>query len=110
MSHSKHLHMYPLENPLTPSQKLLLDTIKSFRQAHGVMPTMQESADLMGISKVSVFEKMRVLERKGAITRIPKMPRGYRVVDTPAVRLAALVLAKYAQDEEATALARQVAA
>jgi repressor LexA len=54
---------------LTPKQLKILQLIRDSRVTHGYSPTMQELADALGISKVTVFEHVEALIRKGALTR-----------------------------------------
>lgn len=52
---------------VTPRQLALLEFFHAFRRRHGYSPTMQEIADGMGVSKVTVFEKVRQLQFKGVL-------------------------------------------
>ncbi len=61
-------------NP-TPKQLAILTAIRDFRKHHGYSPTMQELADQLGVSKVTVFEHVRALERKQLIDREPHRAR-----------------------------------
>ena len=61
-------------NP-TPKQLAILTAIRAFRKHHGYSPTMQELADQLGVSKVTVFEHVRALERKQLIDREPHRAR-----------------------------------
>ena len=54
---------------LTPKQLHILTRIRDFRLARGCSPTMQELADELGISKVTVFEHVEALIKKGALVR-----------------------------------------
>jgi repressor LexA len=54
---------------LTPKQLRILQLIRESRIARGVSPTMQELADQIGVSKVTVFEHVEALIKKGALTR-----------------------------------------
>ena len=55
-------------NP-TPKQLAILTAIRDFRKHHGYSPTMQELANQLGVSKVTVFEHVQALERKGLLDR-----------------------------------------
>ncbi|NNM85229.1 MAG: transcriptional repressor LexA [Phycisphaerales bacterium] len=61
-------------NP-TPKQLAILTAIRDYRKHHGYSPTMQELADQLGVSKVTVFEHVRALERKQLIDREPHRAR-----------------------------------
>ncbi len=54
---------------LTPKQLRILSLIRDWRIRHGYSPTMQELADEIGVSKVTVFEHVEALIKKGALVR-----------------------------------------
>lgn len=54
---------------LTPKQLRILSLIRDWRVRHGYSPTMQELADEIGVSKVTVFEHVEALIKKGALIR-----------------------------------------
>jgi len=54
---------------LTPRQLEILTYIRNARRRLGYSPTLQEIADELGISKITVFEHVEVLIRKGMLTR-----------------------------------------
>jgi len=54
---------------VTPRQMQILRFIRDHEQEHGYAPTMQELADELGISKVTVFEHLEHLRRKGLVKR-----------------------------------------
>ncbi len=54
---------------LTPKQLRVLTFVRDFTRAHGYAPTMQEVADEFGISKVTVFEQLTALQKKGLLRR-----------------------------------------
>ncbi len=54
---------------LTPKQLRVLTLIHSSRVTQGYSPTMQEIADHLGVSKVTVFEHVEALINKGALVR-----------------------------------------
>jgi len=57
---------------VTPRQLEILRYIRDFRGQCGYSPTMQEIGDQLGLTKVTVFEHVGALERKGLLTRGPK--------------------------------------
>jgi repressor LexA len=61
--------------------------IASYSSEHGYPPAMREIAAGVGRSLSSVFEAMRRLERKGALSRHPGRPRAYVMKQTPEVQL-----------------------
>lgn len=60
---------------LTPRQLQILTRIRDLRLTRGYSPTMQELADAMGVSKVTVFEHVEALIKKGALVRQPHKAR-----------------------------------
>src|SRR3954447_20954366 len=58
----------PLMN-LTPRQLDVIVAIRNFRHLHGYSPTMQELADQLGTSKVTIFEHVNALEKKRVLRR-----------------------------------------
>lgn len=54
---------------LTPKQLRILQLIREWRVTRGYSPTMQELADVLGVCKVTVFEHIDALQRKGAVRR-----------------------------------------
>jgi repressor LexA len=54
---------------VTPRQLEILRYIRRFRDRHGYSPTMQEIGDHLGLTKVTVFEHVGALERKGLLLR-----------------------------------------
>lgn len=53
----------------TPRQMQILTFIRDFRLKCGYSPTMQEIGDSLGLTKVTVFEHVGALERKGLLSR-----------------------------------------
>ena len=54
---------------LTPKQLRVLRLVDQCRRTKGFSPTMQELADQLGVSKVTVFEHIEALIAKGALMR-----------------------------------------
>src|SRR5688500_5987136 len=70
---------------LTPKQLHILTRIRDLRVARGYSPTMQELADDLGVSKVTIFEHVEALIKKGALLRQPNTARSLEL--NPAVSL-----------------------
>ena len=64
---------------LTPKQLHILTRIRDLRTAYGYSPTMQELADELGVSKVTVFEHVEALIKKGALLRQANKARSLEV-------------------------------
>jgi len=54
---------------VTPRQLEILRFIRDFRKRHGYSPTMQEIGDHFKLTKVTVFEHIGAVERKGLLIR-----------------------------------------
>ncbi len=54
---------------LTPKQLKILTRIRDYRLTRGYSPTMQELSEELGVSKVTVFEHVEALIKKGALIR-----------------------------------------
>ena len=64
---------------LTPKQLAILNRIRETRLTRGYSPTMQELADELGVSKVTVFEHVEALIKKGALLRQANKARSLEV-------------------------------
>ena len=64
---------------LTPKQLEVVKLIRECRKANGFSPTMQELAEELGVSKVTVFERIEALIHKGALTRVPNRARSLSI-------------------------------
>jgi repressor LexA len=67
---------------LTPKQLEVVEIIRVCRSTNGYSPTMQELAEELGVSKVTVFERIEALIRKGALTREPNRARSLSIAKT----------------------------
>lgn len=66
---------------LTPKQLRVLTFIRDFSRAQGYAPTMQELADEFGVSKVTVFEHIAALQKKGYLKRSRHKARSLQLSD-----------------------------
>jgi repressor LexA len=66
-------------SPLTPKQLRVLTFIRDYTHAHGYAPTMQELGDEFGVSKVTVFEHVAALQKKGYLRRSKHKARSLRL-------------------------------
>lgn len=64
---------------LTPKQLNVLRIVHDSRRRLGYSPTMQEIADALRVSKVTVFEHVEALIEKGALHRDPNKARSLTV-------------------------------
>src|SRR6478735_7945841 len=73
----------PRRNPtmnLTPRQLDVIVAIRNFRHIHGYSPTMQELADQLGTSKVTIFEHVGALEKKRVLKRDKHKARSLEII------------------------------
>jgi repressor LexA len=54
---------------LTPRQMEILRFLRDYRRQHGYSPTLQEVGDQVGLTKVTVFEHVAALAKKGLLRR-----------------------------------------
>jgi len=66
---------------LTPKQLRILKLIRDSRVRRGYSPTMQELADEIGVSKVTVFEHVEALIKKGALVRERNKARSLSIAE-----------------------------
>ncbi|MEW6249168.1 MAG: transcriptional repressor LexA [Planctomycetota bacterium] len=64
---------------LTPKQLRVLTYVRDYTHARGYAPTMQELADEFGVSKVTVFEHIAALQKKGYLRRSRHRARSLRL-------------------------------
>src|SRR5947209_20137260 len=65
---------------LTPRQTDVVVAIRNYRHLHGYAPTMQELADQLGTSKVTIFEHVGALEKKRVLRRDKHKARSLELV------------------------------
>lgn len=65
---------------LTPRQLDVVVAIRNYRHLHGYSPTMQELADQLGTSKVTIFEHVGALEKKRVLRRDKHKARSLEIV------------------------------
>lgn len=70
---------------LTPRQLDVLVAIRDYRYLHGVSPTMQELADQLGTSKVTIFEHVGALEKKSLLKRDKHKARSLEITTDEAL-------------------------
>ncbi len=66
---------------LTPRQLDVIVAVRNFRHLNGYAPTMQELADQLGTSKVTIFEHVNALEKKHVLRRDRHKARSLEIVD-----------------------------
>src|SRR5687767_110874 len=53
----------------TEKQLRIMEFIQQFRAERGISPTLEEIAKNFGVTKITIYEHINQLERKGAIRR-----------------------------------------
>jgi len=71
-----------LSRCLTPRQLEVLTCIRDSRKSRGYSPTLQEIADHLKISKITVFEHVDALIRKGMLTRLSNRARSLELTSS----------------------------
>lgn len=64
---------------LTPRQLEVLQYVREYQRRTGCSPTMQELADRFAVSKVTIFEHLGSLEKKGWLSRAKYRARSLRI-------------------------------
>ena len=67
---------------LTPRQLEILTCVRDGRKSYGYSPTLQEIADELGISKITVFEHVEALISKDMLTRRSNRARSLEVTSS----------------------------
>ncbi len=80
----------PVEE-ITDPQRRTLGELRRFIGQQGFPPTIQELADILGISGPSARDQVTQLERKGYVKREPRKARGLTVVGEPMADVADLL-------------------
>ena len=65
----------------TDRQLAILEFLQHYRKMRGLSPTLEEIAQNFGVSKVTIHDHVRQLEKKGAIRRQPNMARALEILD-----------------------------
>jgi repressor LexA len=68
---------------LTEKQILVLRFFRDYRREHGLSPTLEEAAQHLGVSKITIHEHIRKLEQKGAVRRDKLKARAVSVLYDP---------------------------
>lgn len=53
----------------TEKQLRIMEFIQQFREERGISPTLEEIAENFGVTKITIYEHINQLERKGALKR-----------------------------------------
>jgi repressor LexA len=67
--------------PYTRRQLDILRFVGSYVQEHGMSPTLEEIGEHLGVHRVTVFQHLNALERRGAVRRSRQLARSIEVLD-----------------------------
>lgn len=83
-----------MDEPLTPRQAEILETIRGYVAEHGMPPSRPELARMLGIASTNaVFKHLDALARKGALELVPNAARGIRLKESAGLPLVGRVAA-----------------
>ena len=68
---------------LTEKQIRVLRYFRDYRQEHSIAPTLQEAAQALGVSKITIHEHLNQLSKKGAIHRDRAKARAVAILFDP---------------------------
>ena len=65
----------------TKKQRAILQFIADHQRKHGVSPTLEEMGNEFGVHRVTIFQHVAALERRGALRRGTQLARGIEILD-----------------------------
>ena len=65
----------------TKKQYKIMQYVAQYIERNGIPPTLQEAGDYFQVSKVTIFEHLTLLEKKGAIRRKKGLSRAIEIID-----------------------------
>jgi repressor LexA len=68
---------------LTEKQMRVLRYFRDYRKVQGISPTLEEAANALGVSKITVYEHLNQLIRKGAVHRDRAKARAVAILYDP---------------------------
>jgi repressor LexA len=71
---------------LTERQLAVLNFIRDYITDKGISPTLDEMSQFFGVSKITIYEHVSALEKKGAIRKTRNMARAIELVDQSSPR------------------------
>jgi repressor LexA len=70
----------------TEKQLRILEFIQQWREEKGISPTLEEMATHFSVTKITIYEHLNQLERKGAIRRAKFRARSIEILTPPPLR------------------------
>ena len=73
---------------LTEKQLAVLNFIRDYIRDRGISPTLDEMSQYFGVSKITIYEHVNALEKKGALRKTRNLARSIELVEAepPAAR------------------------
>ena len=68
---------------LTKKQLSILEFVQEWRDERGIAPTLEEMADFFSVTKITIYEHLNQLEKKGAIRRTKFRARSIEILSPP---------------------------
>jgi repressor LexA len=65
----------------TLKQKAVLEFVSRYQKTEGLSPTLEEIGDHLGVTRVTAFQHVRSLEKKGALRTKPLLSRSIEILD-----------------------------
>jgi repressor LexA len=65
----------------TPRQRAILKFIADYQQKHEVSPTLEEIGAEFGVHRVTIFQHVNALEKRGALRRQAQLARSIEILD-----------------------------
>ena len=67
--------------PYTRRQLQIMRFVHAYMSEHGMPPTYEEIGEELGVHRVTIFQHMNALERRGALRRSPTLARSIEILD-----------------------------
>ncbi len=68
---------------LTEKQLAVLNFIRDFIRDRGIAPTLEEMSEFFSVSKITIYEHVNALEKKGALKKTRNMARSITLMPPP---------------------------
>lgn len=65
----------------TPRQRAILQFIADYQKRHEVSPTLEEIGEEFGVHRVTIFQHVNALEKRGALRRTAQLARSIEILD-----------------------------
>lgn len=65
----------------TPRQRAILQFIADYQKRHDVSPTLEEIGAEFGVHRVTIFQHVNALEKRGALRRTAQLARSIEILD-----------------------------